>query len=155
MLAANWLLPINECGDDNDSEEEAMTKPADERTAKAREQFKCIQCAGSGRVMMGALTSAVCPKCDGFCSKRLTLSEIVEALASERSSVIKEAREECKRAMCAECRKGDKPERRYFAGNTAAQAHGYWVHTMLGFDDRTEDCAASKIYEEEFVRGER
>ncbi len=117
-----------------------MTKPADV-TAKAREQFKCIQCAGSGRVMMGALTSAVCPKCDGFCSKRLTLSEIVEALASERSSAIKEAREDCARAVCVACAQGAEVER---------VNDSYWLHPKTAIGHYR--CTAAGI--RDLIRGE-
>lgn len=40
--------------------------------------------------------------------------------------------------ICSECAKRDKPER---------TKTGYWIHTMLGFDDRAEDCRAGSIQE--------
>ena len=40
--------------------------------------------------------------------------------------------------ICRECAKKDVPERTEM---------GYWIHTMLGFDDRTEDCRAGSIQE--------
>lgn len=42
------------------------------------EQFKCTHCAGSGRVMMGALTSVICSTCDGFGTRRIKLSDLAD-----------------------------------------------------------------------------
>jgi len=71
----------------------------------------------------------------------------IEAMATFAQSEREAEMERCCADLCSYCRDRDEPERRYFAGNSAAKAHAYWVHTMIGFDDRTEDCNAGPIRE--------
>ena len=66
---------------------------------------------------------------------------------SEISSAVRAAREECARAMCRECRNGDIPLRAKQPDEADLDPRSTWIHTMLGFDDRTEDCRASMIWE--------
>jgi len=56
-------------------------------------------------------------------------------IASFASEVERLTMERAAKAQCGECRKGDTPE---LIGGT-------YLHTMLGFDDRTEHCSASRI----------
>ena len=72
-----------------------MQTPIRER---AKEKFRCTHCAGSGRVMMGALTSAICQTCDGFGVRRLKLDEIVAFAVSECGSVIEQCCNSSERA---------------------------------------------------------
>lgn len=58
---------------------------------------------------------------------------------SERDAAI----EQCCKDVCSYCRNGDVPERRMYSHPPKP----FWVHTMIGFDDRTEYCAAGEIHE--------
>ena len=60
---------------------------------RAKLQFRCTNCAGSGRVMMGALTSAICQSCDGFGARRAKLDEIVAFAAAECDAEREQPRE--------------------------------------------------------------
>jgi hypothetical protein len=113
-----------------------MTKPADsgQIAAKARE-----------------LAIGICSElCSGdpllYCPGKVTkiASQIVAFAESERQSV----KEDCCRAVCSYCRDGDVPERRMYSHPPKP----FWVHTMIGFDDRTEDCNAGAIYEAAAIR---
>ena len=53
---------------------------------RVKEKFRCTHCAGSGRVMIGALTSAICQTCDGFGVRRIKLDEIVAFVTAERDA---------------------------------------------------------------------
>lgn len=52
-------------------------------TARAREQFNCTKCAGSGRIMVGNLASGCCATCEGSGTRRLTINEIMSFVEAE------------------------------------------------------------------------
>lgn len=100
---------------------------ADRIRERSREQFRCVQCAGSGRVMMGALTSVICPKCDGFGARQVKVDEICAFTLSELSFAEKAARkdelERCYKILCAECRNAEDLE-------PASFIDGKWKHKV-------------------------
>ena len=53
---------------------------------RVKDKFRCTHCAGSGRVMIGALTSAICQTCDGFGARRIKLDEIVAFVTTEHNA---------------------------------------------------------------------
>jgi len=73
-----------------------MTKPADERTAKEREQLR-------------ERAKKYAKEHDWWDDSDPVVDDLTDFAESERSSAIKEAREECARAMCETCANGDEP----------------------------------------------
>jgi len=139
-----------------------MTKPEDERTAKARERAikflheypypKCLsypQCDGE---LPGEPHADNCPM---KLNKQPKPADIMAAFAeSERASAIKEAREECARAVCHHCRDYFHSEK-YIT--KAKHLNGKWVHEEVGFERERGgfDCYAEKIREHFRALGEQ
>jgi hypothetical protein len=134
-----------------------MTKPADV-TAKAREQRiseiaerveKAKFPEGHVHEGMGDLLSCQpCQTANKYWVEMLENSPqdipfLLEALKSERSSAIKEAREECARAVCEKCKEGDAPLR---YSNKELGIHS-WLHSDESI------CGADAI--RELIGGER
>lgn len=101
-----------------------MTKPADERTAKAREFLRS----------------------DMWRAAKVGSDEEIDLLAELRSSAIKEAREECVRAVCSCCAIDGAPQDRIgWSTATPAGDDGgpRFVHV---YDDGSEiECEAESI----------
>jgi hypothetical protein len=64
---------------------------SDERRQRAQDKFNCNHCAGSGAVMVGRLTSDVCPTCAGSGCKKSTVREIDDFAQSEVSLALENA----------------------------------------------------------------
>lgn len=75
------------------------------------------------------------------------VDNLEDILRTELKQFLADEHEACCKDVCVECRKGDVPERSKWADQADRSRHSAWIHTMLGFDDRTEDCYASAIRE--------
>jgi hypothetical protein len=123
----------------------AMTKPADERTAKAREQEE-------SEIRERAKNFRDSAEYDHICDTTYSVEEeelqtLTTFALSERSSAIKEVREECARAVCGFCA-GDElhglpTEAATWTTGITGQ-NGRWIH-KTSRDDLRAECKAAAI----------
>ena len=73
-------------------------------------------------------------------TKTLTTNDVYILLAAYAAECVRVERERIMAELCPYCKQKDSPERRQFQTQKP-----YWVHTMIGFDDRVEECGASRL----------
>lgn len=108
---------------------------------RARGFFDCGPCAGSGRVMTGAVQSDVCGKCGGSGTKSVTISEIVEFSQGESSLARKQEREANCKAMCGCC--GDSE----LWMPAEKDEFGDWIHRAKRVNKLETKCDADVLHE--------
>jgi hypothetical protein len=106
-----------------------MTKPADGRTAKAREWLNKKHFTADSGLTLDCL--ALMPDSHAL---GITIGQLAQILAAYGSSAIKEAREECARAVCQACRRGKVP----------VLQKDLWIHTAVDTDELVV-CGANCI----------